>query len=1316
MSAPPPSLPVFTPTTPIETGITLLEASAGTGKTYQITNLVLRLVLESGLRLPEVLVVTFTHAATAELKERIRLRIGMAQRALEAGAAPPGDALLAQLVAAAAADTEHGRLLRARARKAREDLDQALISTIHGFCQRMLQLSAFESGTAFGRALVTDESEAVGRVVEDFLVTRLHSAPPDEARLLQGPCGWTRAGLTALARLALADPDLPLVPDRVAVDRDDWLARLGRFRQDWAAACAPGGPVATLTALVRDKKKAFDGRSYGARYAEDRVAQVDAWLASLSELPDPGEAWVRWFSPDQLAAKARSDAGTALATAPIFGDWFGLVSDAATLVTGARIEATRWLRAALARHHRRENAQTFHDLLRDLDRTLAHPARGPVLADAIRARFKAALIDEFQDTDALQWRIFGRVFGGVGAPEEDVSAHALYLIGDPKQAIYGFRGANVHVYLRARDAAPAHRRFTMKTNYRSDGDLVAAMNHLMDRPGTFGAGGIDYVRVDAHHTGARFHDPRPGAAPLTLVWADDQLTGEAAGELLGNGALQELLAERCAADVVALLASGATLGKPDRRRPVAPGDIAVLVRGHAQAGRVQAALDQRRVPAVIASQGSVFETHEATSLSRWLAALDGAASESSARLLAVDPLLGATVADLPGTETTETTETPGTTAPRDTAHQWGAWLELVGHWRRRARKRGVMAAFRALLRARPPWATRGESVQDAVLAAPGGERRMTNLLQLAELLHTQAVQARLPLPGLRRWLDRQRLEAVDAPEAAELRLEKDDAAVQIVTFHRSKGLQYPVVFVPFGWGDEGGRTAAPLIAPAPDDPAQRQLVLAAAGPAAEEAVAAQAAEARREGMRLLYVALTRAVHRCVLYWPGAPAPSKNGSPKPRALSAACALLHGGPPGPATGPGDTGDDRVVAAPARTAELGPADQRAELAALVAAAPRPGLLALVDATAPADHPWTAPPAPAPRLRARRLSRPRVDDDWRRHSYSAMTRADLAAQREEQVDPTRGLGFDDDRVASAPSPHSSLPPLDPAALAADEVPLAAFPAGADAGTCLHAVFEHLDFVRAVDPTDAGDHLRTVVARELTAHGFSDETTQDVLVKGIPAVLQTPLGPLLPSHCLADIDRADRLDELRFDFPIAGGDRGDGLPVTPQDLCDALSLRDPDDERVPRHWIERVAGLDFAPLRGFMTGSIDLVFRVPDSAGGRWFVVDHKSNKLDLDRAGRTVPACFDQARMRHEMAHHHYFLQYHLYTLALHRFLKLRLGPRYDYDRHMGGVLYLFVRGMTGPDAIQDDGVRGVFADQPPAAVIEALDEVFGAVEVPR
>ncbi len=1289
----------FGPLTPVVPGITLLEASAGTGKTYQITNLVLRLLVDNGIRLPRILVVTFTKAATAELKDRIRQRLVQAQRAVELGEAPLGDDLLVRFIRESSTDPDRKTTIGRRLRRAREEFDQALISTIHGFCQRMLQLHAFETGSAFGRTLETDASEVLETIVDDWLVRRLHDVPMAMARLLRNGCGLSQEPLRALARLAMRDPDMPYLPARATCTLEDWFQERAALE---AILQTPGNAVEQLTELVAGRMKAFHGATYRATSAAGRQEELRRWLASPDHLPDPEKPWIRWFFAGQLAAKATSAVGHALAADPFFARLEALVRSGPALATGERIAFVQHLRTTVSEVHRSNDTQSFQDLLRDLARVLDHADRGPRLCAAIRSRFDAALIDEFQDTDALQWTIFGRVFGGTQSPAPD---HYLYLIGDPKQAIYGFRGANVHVYLNAREAAPTNRRFTMRRNYRSDGRLVAAMNHLLDRTGVFGDTGIDYIPVSAHHADSRLRYPdstTPNArAPLQLVWVDEASMGGSAGSLLGNTRLHTHLAAACAVDIVDLLHSDARI----EGRPIQPGDCAVLVRGHKQAADVRTALSLRGVPAVIASQGQVFQTAEAHSLHRWLQALSSPSDHHAARVLAADPLLAWSAAELPG----------GTDDNPEHARYWESWLVTLGRWRSTFQRAGFMAAFRAMLDHEPPWSRPAEAVGPRVLGTEAGERRMTDLLHLAELLHTQHTTSRSGLVGLTSWLERQRQDGHADAESAELRLETDEQAVQVVTVHKSKGLQYGVVFAPFLWKDEGGRSHPPVITADPDDPTKRHLVLSTQGELADAASARSDIDSRQEGTRLLYVALTRARHRCVVYCPG-----MMGGRDRRVHGPLSAILHGAPPDLPRATTDRIGDAVHRLTHDALE-DPLAQLAELQALAESStvdgqPTVGVRSLEPFT---DRVWSPPSRTARLLRARTLRRP-VDDGWRRHSYSALTRAVVSARTDEAIDPARGLGFDDDDLRSGESTPQTLPmpPAVPETIQQVDVPLAALPAGADAGTCLHAIFEYLDFQTAHPDTVDPAELRAVARQQLSLHGFSDTAHVDLIVQHLPAVLTTPLAPLLPDHRLCDIRREDRLDELRFDFPIAGGDEHgrdgtDFARVTPAALGQALAQRGPN-ATVPSEWVDQVAQLGFAPLAGMMTGSIDLVFRVRATSGdvGRWFVVDYKSNRLDPHHTGRAPIEHFHFAGMQYEMAHHHYFLQYHLYALALHRLLRMRLGTRYRYADHFGGVMYLFFRGMRGdhPTDPTRPGARpGVFADRPPEHVIQALDDLF-------
>jgi exodeoxyribonuclease V beta subunit len=338
-------------------------------------------------------------------------------------------------------------------------------------------------------------------------------------------------------------------------------------------------------------------------------------------------------------------------------------------------------------------------------------------------------------------------------------------------------------------------------------------------------------------------------------------------------------------------------------------------------------------------------------------------------------------------------------------------------------------------------------------------------------------------------------------------------------------------------------------------------------------------------------------------------------------------------------------------------------------------------------------------PRLDVRQFERASLDPGWRRHSYTSVTRA--AGHPELSEDGREGFDADSDSETLIRSAASSE--------TVAEVPLASFPGGAVAGTLLHEIFEHADFAW-VEPQDS-EQLNAVATERMLAHGYDPERHLETLVPGLQQVFATPLGGTLGDLRLQDVPLACRLDELRFDLPILGGARrapeSDSLRPA-QELVAALRSRD--DGVLPDDWLASLARLDRVRLAGFLTGSIDLVFRAPASDGtSRWFVADYKSNRIDPKRTGRCVPQGFARSDMTAEMARHDYFLQYHLYTVALHRYLRWRL-PDYDYDEHMGGVYYLFFRGMIGTDTEREGShVHGCWFDRPSRTVVDALDRAL-------
>ncbi len=1171
------SPPVFDPLTGPLDGRNLVEASAGTGKTYTIAALFVRLVVEVGLGVDEILVVTFTEAATAELRGRIRGRLREAEAAFTLG--PGADPFLRGLVdRCPVSEGEAAGRLRAAVR----GFDRAEIHTIHGFCLRALQEAAFESGAPFQAKLVTDHEALVGEVVADFWRSRVYDAPGPFARYLRGQ-KVTVEGLTAFAlsharpRGLVVVPDGP-APDTTAVEGRVWDA-FGAVRHLWAVH---RDEVSRVLLASPDLNRT----RYGLSRVREDLAELDRYLAGGDPAASP-EGLVR-LTPAVLEAGTRK--GRAPPSHPVF-DACGQLHQALEHLRAAYADRLRALRAELLGFVRREVAarraardvRSFDDLLTDLLAALEGPG-GARLAAALRARHRAALVDEFQDTDPVQYGIFRRVFGEADEPR-------LFLIGDPKQAIYGFRGADLFAYLGA--ARDADRRFTLDRNWRSSQALLDGVEAVFGAsPTPFVLGEIGFAAVSAGRAGGKtplVEDGAPDPYPLRIWWE-----GRPGEKPLAKGRATQVLVAAVAQEVVSLLHDGRAGRLQVGERPLGPEDVAVLVRTNAQARRVAAALNRRGVPAVVHSAESLFDAREARELYRILAAVAEPSDEGLVRSALATEILGVT-----GRALHEIAGDPAL---------WDRWADAFDRYRRRWEERGFAAAIYSLLSE--------QGVRARLVAYRDGERRVTNVLHCVEVLQRAAVENKLGPEGLVAWLGRQLEERPDGEEY-QLRLETDAEAVQVLTVHRSKGLEYPVVLCPFAWEGLRDRKKDEREPARFHDPAEPgRVVLDLGSDRFRESVSLARRETLAEWVRLLYVALTRARQRCYVAW------GRYGSAPASPLAY---LLHAPEAVREAEPAELVEtlERAFAA-----QDSPALERAVGGVVV----RSGGRVLVSSPPEQDsRTWSPDGVSRPAL-AEPPAAPGIPRGWGLMSFSGFVSG--RPERAERPDRDEGTGG---------GPEAGAPPART---------VFGFPRGSRAGQCVHAVFEALDYVA---PTR--DAVTALAEAQLVAHGF-DRGWAGVVADLVDRVLDAPvLGPGVPFR-LRGLEPADRVAEL--EFLLAGG------RVTPAGLARTLSdLRDP---AVPADLSDRVARLGFPAVRGLLKGFVDLVFRY----GGRYYLLDWKSNHLG------DHPGAYDRPAMAAEMARHHYDLQYLLYAAALHRYLGRRL-PGYRYDDHFGGAVYVFVRGVS-------------------------------------
>ncbi|POK27603.1 exodeoxyribonuclease V subunit beta [Klebsiella pneumoniae] len=1153
-------------------GERLIEASAGTGKTFTIAALYLRLLLGLGgeaaypraISVEELLVVTFTEAATEELRGRIRSNIHELRIACLRGESdnPLYSALLAEI---ADKDDAAKTLLLAE-----RQMDEAAVFTIHGFCQRMLSLNAFESGMLFEQQLIEDESRLRYQACADFWRRHCYPLTRDIAAVIHDVWKGPRDLLKSLDRWLQGEaPQLksPPAPNETLAERHQQIiARIDSLKQQWREQ------VGEIEGVLENS--GLDRRKFNRGNQGKWMEKVNAWAQeeTLSyQLPDALEKFAQSFLLE------RTKAGGEPPVHPLFSAVESLLASSLTLTDLVLARAMVEIRDAVAREKRRRGELGFDDMLSRLDEALRGDS-GETLASAIRQRFPVAMIDEFQDTDPQQYRIFRRIWRR--QPET-----ALLLIGDPKQAIYAFRGADIFTYMKARGDVAAH--YTLDTNWRSSPGMVGSVNRLFslsDNPFMFHEIPFLPVKAAAKNKGLRF-TVDAADVPAMNVWLMP-------GDTVGSGDYQTFMAQLCATQIRDWLSAGqrgrALRWRGETSRPVQASDITVLVRNRLEAAQVREALQTLGIPSVyLSNRDSVFETLEAQELLWLLQAVLAPERENTLRSALATSMFGLTALDIENLNQDE--------------QAWDALVEEFSEYRQIWRQRGVMPMLRALMTAR--------HIAENLLATRGGERRLTDILHISELLQEAASQLESE-HALVRWLAQHIAEPDSNAASQQMRLESDKHLVQIVTIHKSKGLEYPLVWLPF------------IARFRKQDQAfyHDRETFAAVLDLGQDEASLELAEAERlaEDLRLLYVALTRAVWHCSLGV--APLSSRKSGNSDFHLSALGRLLQAGEAMDAAG-----------LAARLADFCHGDIALQI---------PGELDLT--------PWQAPAATIPRLSARELQR-RIADDWRVTSYSGLQQHGFSGGQDLlprlDVD-AAGVG----EVVEEPqlTPHQ-------------------FPRGAAPGTFLHSLFEELDFTQ---PVPEG-----WMAEKLQLSGF-DAQWAPVLTDWLGGVLKTRLPG--PDIALNQLAARDKQVEMAFYLPIA-------QLLTAERLDALIRQYDPLSADTPP--------LDFRQVRGMLKGFIDLVFRHE----GRYYLLDYKSNWLGEDREAYTRPA------MEQAMRAHRYDLQYQLYSLALHRYLRHRLAD-YDYDRHFGGVIYLFLRGMDG-----QEGGQGIFTTRPVRPLIDGLDQLF-------
>ncbi|MDC0609364.1 exodeoxyribonuclease V subunit beta [Vibrio sp.] len=1069
-------------------GARLIEASAGTGKTFTITGLYLRLLLGHGgeqcfpegpLRVEQILVVTFTEAATAELRSRIRDKIHQARVAFARGESH--DPVIASLLSLVENHQEAARLLL----EAEREMDSASIFTIHGFCQRMLLQNAFESGSRFVSDFVTDESSLKSMVVADYWRKQFYPLNIELAAEIRRLWPNPDALVQDIGRyLSGSAPSLSVEPlsESLGSLHQKNLAKITEIKQAWLSVSSD------VEQLLNDSD--IKRQSYNKKNLPLWIEKLTLWANSPTTSYETASELEK-FSQRTLDEKTK--VGGKAPTHDVFQQIDLFLAQDISIKAPLISHAIFSCRQALQEIKQEKLLLSFDDLLVQLSSAIDFDDQD-ILKQRIRALYPIAMIDEFQDTDPLQYSIFSRIYLSSKEPS------GLFMIGDPKQAIYAFRGADIFTYIKARNQVTAH--YTLATNWRSTADMVNVTNTIFSQASSpfLYDNDIPFIPVSAGTNADKNYWNISGQKQpaLTYWWPEDT------DDVWNKADYYQVMAKATAGQVQSILEasqhSDAFLVKGGKKQSIEPGNIAVLVRTGSEGRMVQDALNQQGIASVyLSNRESVFSTRIARDILLLMDAVLAHDDERKLKSCLASPMFALEIGWLDNLSEDE----------------W-LWEATVAEFRLYAQlwqERGIQPMLRAVLLKR--------HISERWLTETNGERELTDYLHISELLQQSSAEIESQT-GLLRWLSQSISEAeqgVNNSDEQIQRLDSERNLVQIVTIHKSKGLEYDIVFLPFIMSYRQASEAKFY-----DETSDKTVLDLSQG---EQSLINADKERLAEDLRLLYVAVTRAVFTCYV----GIAPLKQGrstkGPTGAHLSALGYLLQNGHEGSAS------------------DLSAALQKhAALSDSIKIVTPPDL---------ADHRYIEPESDTKALRASELER-KIERVWRMTSYSALVKS-----RQHHIDAVFELpGFDLDSADEAE--------LD--SLLESEKTIFTFPKGARPGTFLHSVFENIDFTQSAQSEE-----NLAVITELMDTEQLDHEWLPVIQSMIDSVMLTPLdGRDLK---LRDKSLQFRLHELEFLLPIELL-QSDVINRTLK-RYDKLSVDAPE--------------LDFYSVKGMIKGFIDLVF-----------------------------------------------------------------------------------------------------------------------------
>lgn len=1153
---------------PLE-GTSLIEASAGTGKTYTITHLYVRSLLEKKIKVNQLLVVTFTNAATQELKGRIRELIYNVWSYLS------NPELIDENFDVLFGQYRNNRDAIFSLQEALINFDEAAIYSIHGFCQRVLNVFPVETNSLLQQQIIPDEKEIEQSAIRDFWREHIVTMKIKKLRWLMGY--WKHPD-------DLLKDIRPLLGFEETVDQFSHKLETVSDEEDIEAVWQQ---LVSLWKSSSEEVTEFLLHSKALNKNKVRVATVNVLFEELvdffsEEIPYSLPKKWELLTASKLATCVLKNAQDDRLNLPFFNlaDKFGQYHE--QWINSQKLElliqATNSVRENVTKTKSMAQNISFNDLIEKLSTQLK--SENISLIDKVNTMYPFAMVDEFQDTDNKQYNIFKKLY-------QQTDNKTLILIGDPKQAIYSFRGADVFTYQKAKKST--HNHYTLDTNYRSTEQYINIVNSVFEyNQNAF----IFNQLIEFSSSKANINKPKTiidgdqHIAPLVSwihPYSDKPVTKAAASDYFSSV---------CANEIYNILQQKTLLldGKK-----VAAKDLTILVKTGKQASLMKNKLAERGISSALILRDSVFSSDQAREISLLLEVLNDASN--------IRRLSGLLSTDLFNWNARQINQL------QDDNQLLGELLEQIKDYQLLWHEKGILSMFFRLME--------DQKVLFKNSGYMDGDRRITNWMHIIELLQQQASE-HASFSQAQHWLMQQRESAKDNnQEEHQLRLESDSNLVSIVTIHKSKGLQYPIVFLPFMWDVKGSRNKPKSYSYHDESGTKKIMIL-------DEAQRERwHQENLGEEIRLFYVAMTRAIYRCYLGW---------GHIKGAGSSAIANCLF------------TKHIKKMAYPQNMEFNNANELRTPFDELNQKQHNVDIIESIDFQFLPKHQKKAVQKQVPAKIFNRI----VQQQWRISSYSQIATSSFTQEIDKPDYDAEKKPVNEDSIIEN----------------VDELNRFNFQKGAKAGNFLHDILENQPFHSAID--------EELIRNKCREYGFEEKWVSCVAI-WVEDVLQTDLG----GFSLCQLKSGQKISEMEFYL-----------------CCNHLQADELNRLLHQYQYSRPEQNFTFSSINGFLKGFIDLVFEYD----GRYYIGDYKSNFLGSELNNYNEESC------KEAMYHHHYHLQYMVYSIALHRYLQQRIN-NYDYQQHFGGVYYLFLRGMSKSDTKNN----GIYFHKPEHSAIQKIDRLF-------